>query len=85
MLLASDAARPVAVPLPIGSRAMEVYTQMIAADAEPRQDRAAHPDAPNSGPQDKSTFTGTKPRGEKDFSVVYDYLREQAGESAGSV
>ncbi|KAF9518914.1 hypothetical protein BS47DRAFT_1337815 [Hydnum rufescens UP504] len=85
MLLASDAARPVAVPLPIGARAMEVYTQMIAADEEPRRDRAAHPDAPKGGPPGKSTTsTGTMPRGEKDFSVVYDYLREQAGEPVGS-
>jgi hypothetical protein len=84
MLLASDAARPVTVPLPIGARAMEVYTQMIAADEEPRRDPAAAPVAPNGGPQGKSTSTGTIPRGERDFSVVYDYLREQAGEPVGS-
>jgi len=81
MLLASDAAKPVAVPLPIGARAVDVYRKMIAADEEPQQDSTARGDS-QTLPNESSA---TKPRGEKDFSVVYDYLQEQAGERAGSV
>lgn len=77
MLLASDAAKPVAVPLPVGSRAVDVYKQMIVADEQQQQQQQ---DSTSSG---KSS--DTKPRGEKDFSVVYDYLQEQAGERDISV
>ena len=83
MLLASDAAKPVAVPLPIGARAVDVYRQMIAADEEPQRESTTHGDSHNGAPPSESS--ATKPRGEKDFSVVYDYLQEQAGERAGSV
>lgn len=73
MLLASDAAKPVSVPLPVGDRAVDLYQQMIAADD---MSTPVHP-VPKS-----AEGQGTKPRGEKDFSVVYDFLMEKRVKAA---
>ncbi|KAF8306422.1 hypothetical protein DL93DRAFT_2088625 [Clavulina sp. PMI_390] len=66
MLLAAHAAQSVGLQTPVGEKVVNLYSEMIEADGPPAQ--ATPP--PNGA--------GTQPsgrRGDKDFSVVFDYLR----------
>ena len=60
MLLASNAAKPVDVPLPVGQRALELYEEMIRADKDTVW----------------SHNGALLPRQDQDFSIVYDYLMQ---------
>ena len=60
MLLASNAAKNVSVPLPVGQRALELYEEMVHADKGDTWSRNA------------ALF----PREDQDFSIVYDYLMQ---------
>ncbi|KAF8321444.1 3-hydroxyisobutyrate dehydrogenase [Cantharellus anzutake] len=61
MLLASDAAKPVNVPLPVGERALKLYEEMIHAD-----------DHGTTWSHNGALL----PRKDSDFSIVYDYLMQ---------
>jgi len=60
MLLASHAAESLGIQTPIGQKSVELYSEMIDADT------SASPASPTEG----------RSRGDRDFSVVYDYLKE---------
>ena len=67
MLLAAQAAETLGIRTPVGQRSVNLYSEMI--DADKRM------------PSPQSEAIG-KTRGDRDFSVVYDYLKElsEAGE-----
>ena len=60
MLLASNAAENVNVPIPVGQRALELYKEMIHADKDTMW----------------SHNGALLPREDQDFSIVYDYLMQ---------
>lgn len=90
MLLAASAARSSGTPIPIGESAANLYTEMIDADTS-SSNSASQRDGGDSvkeaiaqghdvghAQQEKKELPA---RGDRDFSVIYDYLRELAEES----
>ena len=74
MLLAKHASEPVGVPLPLGDRAVALYNAMLELD---------HADAATARSKGSAIPGPEQRRGDRDFSVVYDYLRELSTKSKG--
>ena len=82
MLLAAQAAKSAGTPIPIGETCSNLYAEMIDADSSTQSKREVKETIAQGKDVGSKTDEKRLPRGDRDFSVVYDYLRELARESA---